>query len=423
MAIYYNTSIVRNGLVLHYDPANTKSYNYRENLLAYSQNFTVSPWGSWSGAAITTGYADPAGGNTATLLTDNTSTGDQNQIEQNISIVPSATTEYTLSLYAKQGSATDFSLYNFFLGAGTRGSVLGYTFATDTISVGGADGGGITPYNYGRQLLGGGWVRVYYTIKDSTLGTNSTLLYRIYPSNRNAGTTGSTYVWGAQVQARPFLGDYVATTSAAITPITPYTDLSGQGNTAVTTGTVYDSSNMGSLVCTNNGTVARTTTSTDSLNLITSFSLNVWVKPTGTGFTTGQYYYVVAKNISGGYSDHQYAIEIPPGQNIELQIAGYTLVSPVVAWTTGTWYNISCTYDGSTATTYLNGEFLINGGYTGGTAFRPYLRISGRSSTTDGTGLAYPFPGNISAVQIYNRCISANEVKQNFQALRDRFGV
>jgi len=406
MAIYYNTSVVRNGLVLHYDPANTKSYNYSENLLTYSSQFENAAWIPLSGSTVSANTATaPDGTLTADVITSTSDTGvyQQNTI--------TAGTSYTASIYLKLGGGTATSvMFRDMNGA----SLTGYHVVINT-SNGTMSGSSVTAF--GSTDAGNNWRRFWFTYTPDTTASQIT----VRPNSQSGSTTYT--VWGAQLQRSPYLGNYIPTTTAAITPVTTYTDLSGQGNNAVTTGTVYEPYNQGSLVCTNYGTVTKFTTATDSLNLITSFSLNAWVKPTGTGFTTGQYYYVIAKNISGGYGDHQYAIEIPPGQNIELQIAGYTLVSPVVSWTTGTWYNISCTYDGSTATTYLNGEFLVNGGYTGGSAYKPYLRISGRSSTADGTGLAYPFPGNISAVQIYNRCLGANEIKQNFQALRDRFGV
>jgi hypothetical protein len=35
----------------------------------------------------------------------------------------------------------------------------------------------------------------------------------------------------------------------------------------------------------------------------------------------------------------------------------------------------------------------------------------------------YHFDGSISIVQVYNRQLSIDEVKQNFNAQRDRFGV
>jgi len=40
-----------------------------------------------------------------------------------------------------------------------------------------------------------------------------------------------------------------------------------------------------------------------------------------------------------------------------------------------------------------------------------------------GNFAGYPFTGNISNTQIYNRALSAAEVSQNFNALRGRFGI
>jgi hypothetical protein len=36
---------------------------------------------------------------------------------------------------------------------------------------------------------------------------------------------------------------------------------------------------------------------------------------------------------------------------------------------------------------------------------------------------SYPFYGKISQASIHNRALSAAEIKQNFEALRGRFGI
>lgn len=71
---------------------------------------------------------------------------------------------------------------------------------------------------------------------------------------------------------------------------------------------------------------------------------------------------------------------------------------------------------------YINGKQIYystnTGSLSAGTSSYPYMTISGR---TNGTGS--PFFGKISAVQIYNRPISEEEIKQNFEALRGRYGI
>lgn len=86
---------------------------------------------------------------------------------------------------------------------------------------------------------------------------------------------------------------------------------------------------------------------------------------------------------------------------------------------TNQWYQISCTIDTNTAKVYLNGvedgsmsvAFTI-GAWTGTSAIGRRGSISQRF-----------FPGDIGAIYLYNRVLSEGEIKQNFIAMRGRFGI
>jgi hypothetical protein len=84
---------------------------------------------------------------------------------------------------------------------------------------------------------------------------------------------------------------------------------------------------------------------------------------------------------------------------------------------TNTWYNISCTYNSSEMSIYVNGDFKNSTSKSGtisdnGSDF--YIGyLAGIAS--------YAFNGNIGPIQIYNRALSANEVLHNYNALKSRF--
>jgi hypothetical protein len=88
-------------------------------------------------------------------------------------------------------------------------------------------------------------------------------------------------------------------------------------------------------------------------------------------------------------------------------------------------YNIAVTYDGSSSTSglkiYLNSviqstNVQYNSLTTNFTNTAPFY-IAGRYPS------AYPFPGSIYTTQVYNRALSADEVLQNYNATKTRFGL
>jgi hypothetical protein len=87
---------------------------------------------------------------------------------------------------------------------------------------------------------------------------------------------------------------------------------------------------------------------------------------------------------------------------------------------TGTWYNMCLTQSGSSTTLYINGaaQASIVSGNIG--TFRDAKAI-GQYDTSPG---AYgKYNGKISLAQIYNRALSADEVLQNYNAMKGRFGL
>jgi len=84
--------------------------------------------------------------------------------------------------------------------------------------------------------------------------------------------------------------------------------------------------------------------------------------------------------------------------------------------TTGVWYNIVGTYNGTTAKIYLNGMEVSSGNRTAGVNSVNF-RIGASPRGTNYNN------GNIAQVSIYNRALTESEIRQNFNALRGRFGI
>lgn len=85
----------------------------------------------------------------------------------------------------------------------------------------------------------------------------------------------------------------------------------------------------------------------------------------------------------------------------------------------GQWYNLTGTFDGSLTSLYVNGSLFSSQSKTGimVAGSGQSVRI-GRQAETGGS-----HNGAIGYVSMYSRALSATEVKQNFEALRGRYGI
>ena len=94
-----------------------------------------------------------------------------------------------------------------------------------------------------------------------------------------------------------------------------------------------------------------------------------------------------------------------------------------VTFETGRWYNIAFTYDGSGTT---DGADIYVDGIVASTATKTksvgYVAMGNKSAPLKfGERSGKAFFGKLSSVQIYNSALSASEVLQNYNALKNRF--
>jgi hypothetical protein len=85
-----------------------------------------------------------------------------------------------------------------------------------------------------------------------------------------------------------------------------------------------------------------------------------------------------------------------------------------------TWFNIVGTYDLQTMRLYINGSEV----QTTSTTIIPLQSTSLYSRLGESTkNSSVKFEGDMASWAVYDRALTANEVQQNFEALRDRFGI
>ena len=188
---------------------------------------------------------------------------------------------------------------------------------------------------------------------------------------------------------------------------TTWTDLSGNGNTGtLVNGVGYNSANGGSLSFDGvNDYVSNTMTNPGSMPITFDFWINSNSSTPVGIFDTAPGKVNVLRNYPGG--------------NVEWWNSSPTVSLGISA---STWTNITIRYRFSTTRIidyYRNGILISS---TAGDTNTSYAWTSLVFGNING-GSAGWYAGKISIIKIYNRALTQQEIAQNFNALRGRFGL
>lgn len=199
---------------------------------------------------------------------------------------------------------------------------------------------------------------------------------------------------------------------------TTYTDLSIKGNNGtLINGVGYSTNNSGCFVFDGvNDTIDCGPVPEIGASL-TGLTVSAWVYSTsastrcilenGTLYTTNTFY-LFQENSS------YFTFEVYGG--------AYDAVFASYVYQLNTWYNLVGVWSSNNRV-----DLYTNGVLTSGTRIGQVRSsvINGNTNLFVGTraGTSYPFSGSIGDVKLYNRALSAAEIKQNFEALRGRYGV
>jgi len=198
---------------------------------------------------------------------------------------------------------------------------------------------------------------------------------------------------------------------------TTWTDLSGNENNGVLeNGPVYSSDNSGSIIFDGVNDIVNCGSS-NTLNITSSLTINAWIFP--TGFGEGNFGRIVDRANANAYAlflDNTGTFATNGIRYLVNNAAGTGSISNIV--TLNTWQNFVLSHLGTSAILYKNGFSVgtINGQTLPSVPNQP-LYIGNRNA------LDRTFQGSISQVSIYNKALTANEIKQNFNALRGRYGL
>ena len=213
---------------------------------------------------------------------------------------------------------------------------------------------------------------------------------------------------------------------------TNWRDMAGSGYLGtLTNGPTFSSENYGSIVFdgANDYVNSPTYPVTSTFSFYTgSFSLEATVKP--TNYQTASYFGLVNMIMIKGNSATtiNYATQVTNDTTVtfykrtnpeSLQSNSFTVPSMLNKIS-----NITFTVNdtGTTVTCYFNGSLIGNATITG-TKIEPSPNDTLRFSGISTTGLGTQFIGNIYNTKIYNRTLNAEEVQQNYNALKPRFNL
>lgn len=191
---------------------------------------------------------------------------------------------------------------------------------------------------------------------------------------------------------------------------TTWTDLSGNGNTGtLTNGPTYSSSNGGSIVFDGVDDYV-----SGSIPTINSWSVSLWYL--STDITSKVIFYPFSGTTTAAAALGFGGTLNATTNNRWYFYDGTTVISNSnTAVTTNIWYNLVVTKSSTTYNLYTNSSLSLN--TTGVDVSLTQYNLGRRAD-----GFWYS-KGNISQASIYNRALSAAEIQQNYNALRNRYGL
>ncbi len=357
-----------------YEPAQPRipqlgmmNWSKGSNLLSYSEDFSQSVW-TKNNLTQTYGFTSPTGLLNATkLLRTNTNS----YIDSTISIT---TVQYnTASIYVKGVSSTIGEDVRLYVYNGTNVSSQDFT-------------------------LTGDWQRITHT-GSSASGQSSIKIKLDVPNVTN----GEVLVWGGQLEESSSASAYRLTDGAATlnstvipNPTIPTKDIFGN--------LVQDRLNSFNLDGSGYAEVAEVA----GLD-VTNFSIEAWVKfdYTDSGSSTNVIY------VNGGVSTsvNTFALATDEDNKVRFIVGGVTLYSTTV-FSNNNWVHIAGTRESGALKLYINGNKTPEATGTGSAV------VNNTSDLLIGrdTQVNRFYKERISDVRLYGKALSADEVKNNYNA-------
>lgn len=180
---------------------------YSQNKLLYSEEFNNAAWTKSSATISAEAIAAPDATVTAEKLIEDSTLGGH-YVSQSVTITDGA--EVTISVFVKPAERTWFQIYTSLTTNSSAGTW--FDLANGVIGTQGHNNATITK-------LSNGWYRCSVTELDTVGDTSLITQFGVHTSDgetlhQGDGTSG-LYIWGTQLEEKPFSSSYIPTTSSA----------------------------------------------------------------------------------------------------------------------------------------------------------------------------------------------------------------
>jgi len=200
---------------------------------------------------------------------------------------------------------------------------------------------------------------------------------------------------------------------------TTWRDLSGNNNNfSLINGPTFSAANLGSIVFDGADDYLQISSLVWDYN--NNFTIQFWFTPSSLGGANG---YGLFFNGTTGSNTNRVQIAGNSDGSVYLNTVGssvgdvFTSSSGLV--TTGNWYNFAAVRNSGVITVYLNGVLVASGNVNYAVSQQSNLYVGFIRSS----GALWYLNGRMSSILINNRSLSVNEVLQNYNATKSRFGL
>lgn len=389
-------NIVTDGLILYLDPANVKSFKGEPttNLLTYGSNFISTPWYGYCGNLSNVTY-----NSTDILAPDNTYSA--LKVVRNNQFSCGASTTWGM-LYSSSGVLTSGNVYTASIWARCASGTATLIF-------------GLNDYYLTTVTLTTEWQNFSATFT-YTPPSQTDRVFEFYSPNLNM----TYYVWNAQTELKPYSTPFVnGTRGTTIATGGGLKDLTSNGNNGeVVNGLKYSSNNKGSLAFDGVNDVIILGPSSQFLSVYHTYE--AWIKTSGLGASTlggifGISYGLIINLVSGG--NLQYTI-------YSNESSSYVIYDTSVGVNLfdNKWHHIVCTRGPSTYGIYIDGVLNKSGGSGSWTGTNIWAAMNAQIGNNP-NDVNFYYYGEMTGIKIYNRDLSSDEVFQNYNATKSRFGI